>query len=82
MSDQERFGGVRRGLVATWTVRPPHPPQHGLELPLEPSAANARGGETCVVLAGGRRTPANDAVTITGDRNFGRRLLDPLVVAP
>jgi len=31
---------------------------------------------------GRRRTPPDDAVTITGDRDLGRRLLDTLAVTP
>ncbi|MGI8644974.1 MAG: maleylpyruvate isomerase family mycothiol-dependent enzyme [Nocardioides sp.] len=52
------------------------------ELPPEPSAAIAMDRETFVMLAGGRRTPPDDAVTITGDRELGRRLLDTLAVTP
>jgi hypothetical protein len=38
--------------------------------------------ETFVVLAGGRRTPPDDAITVRGDRDLGRQILDALAVTP
>ncbi len=38
--------------------------------------------ETFVLVAGGRRMPGPDAVTVTGDADLGRRLLDALAVTP
>ncbi len=38
--------------------------------------------ETFIVLAGGRRTPPDDAIGIEGDRALGHRLLDQLAITP
>ena len=38
--------------------------------------------ETYVVLAGGRRDPADVEVTITGDEDLGRRVLAVMAVTP
>ena len=51
-------------------------------LPEDPTVTVSTDRESFVVLAGGRRTPPDDAVRIGGDVELGRRLLDLLAVTP
>jgi uncharacterized protein (TIGR03083 family) len=52
------------------------------EPPAHPTVSLAMDRETFVVLAGGRRTPPDDAITVRGDRDLGRQILDALAVTP
>jgi hypothetical protein len=38
--------------------------------------------ETYVILAGGRRAPADVEVSVTGDEELGRRVLAAMAVTP
>ena len=38
--------------------------------------------ESFILLAGGRRSPAPDAVRIEGDASLGRQLLDAMATTP
>ena len=50
--------------------------------PAEPTVSLAMDRETFVLLAGGRREPADGAVTVTGDSDLAARVLDLLAVTP
>lgn len=52
------------------------------ECPVEPTIGLACDRETFVVLAGGRRTPPEGSVVVTGDLTLGRRVLDTMAVTP
>lgn len=52
------------------------------ECPAEPTIGLACDRETFVVLAGGRRTPPEGSVVVTGDLTLGRRVLDTMAVTP
>jgi len=52
------------------------------EPPAEPTVRLRMDRATFIVLAGGRRTPPEDAIGIEGDRSLGRRLLDQLAITP
>jgi uncharacterized protein (TIGR03083 family) len=52
------------------------------EPPADPTVSLAMDRESFVVLAGGRRTPPDDAITVQGDQELGRRILDALAVTP
>jgi hypothetical protein len=52
------------------------------DLPDEPTLTVATDRESFTLLAGGRRTPPDDAVRIGGDVELGRRVLDLLAVTP
>lgn len=52
------------------------------EIPDEPTVGLAMDRETFILLAGGRRTPPSEAVTITGDRALGQQIVDTLAVTP
>ena len=52
------------------------------EVPDDPTVGLRTDRETFIVLAGGRRTPEAGSVTITGDDDLGRRILDTLAVTP
>jgi uncharacterized protein (TIGR03083 family) len=57
----------------------------GVPLPAAPDDPTTRVSldfESWIVLAGGRRTVADVAVTVTGDSALGRRVLDSLAVTP
>ena len=50
--------------------------------PSDPTVRLATDRESFVLLAGGRRQPAADAVTIDGDTELGRRVVEQLAVTP
>ena len=52
------------------------------KIPGEPTVGLAMDRETFILLAGGRRTPPPEAITVTGDQDLGRRVLDTLAVTP
>jgi uncharacterized protein (TIGR03083 family) len=52
------------------------------EAPGDPTVRLAMDRESFILLAGGRRTPDADAITIDGDELLGRRILDTLAVTP
>jgi uncharacterized protein (TIGR03083 family) len=52
------------------------------ELPADPTVRISTDRESFLVLAGGRRTPDADAVTVTGDADLGRRIVAALAVTP
>jgi uncharacterized protein (TIGR03083 family) len=56
-------------------VRLPEPPS-------DPTVGLRTDRESFILLAGGRRAPEPDAVTITGDPELGQRILDTLAVTP
>ncbi|GAA2133561.1 maleylpyruvate isomerase family mycothiol-dependent enzyme [Nocardioides bigeumensis] len=52
------------------------------DLPPEPTVTITTGPEWFALLAGGRRTPPDDAVRIDGDVELGRRLVELFAVTP
>ncbi len=50
------------------------------QVPADPTVVLSTDRETFVLLAGGRRRPADAAVRVTGDRDLGERLLAHLAV--
>jgi uncharacterized protein (TIGR03083 family) len=52
------------------------------DLPAEPTVRIHTDRESFILLAGGRRAPADDAVTITGDTALGRQVVAALAVTP
>lgn len=52
------------------------------EPPADPTVTVETDRETFVLLAGGRREPAPDAVRVSGDAELAARLLDALAVTP
>ncbi|MBM0127527.1 maleylpyruvate isomerase family mycothiol-dependent enzyme [Pimelobacter simplex] len=52
------------------------------DVPDDPTVAVAMDRESFIVLAGGRRTTAPGAVTITGDRALGERIVAGLATTP
>ena len=51
-------------------------------LPEEPTVRICTDRESFILLAGGRRTPANGAVRVEGDTKLGGRIVDALAVTP
>ena len=56
--------------------------QRTASAPADPTVRLAMDRETFVVLAGGRRTPEEDAVRVDGDAELGRRILDAMATTP
>jgi uncharacterized protein (TIGR03083 family) len=52
------------------------------ELPLEPTVRLTMDRETFVVLAGGRRTPVEGAVAVTGDGDLAARIVAGMALTP
>ena len=52
------------------------------ELPTAPTVSLAMDRETFIVLAGGRRAPAVGAVTLGGDPELGRRVVEAMATTP
>ena len=52
------------------------------DVPADPSVALSMDRESFVVLAGGRRPAAEGAVTVSGDQELGRRIVDRLATTP
>ena len=50
--------------------------------PAEPTVELSMDRESFILLAGGRRAPETDAVTVTGDAGLGQRIVDTLAVTP
>ena len=51
-------------------------------VPADPTVGLAMDVSTFAQLAGGRRTDATEAVTLTGDADLGRRVLAAMAVTP
>lgn len=51
-------------------------------VPAEPTVHLAMDRESFIVLAGGRRAAAPDAVSVSGDQALGRRIVDQLATTP
>ena len=52
------------------------------EVPAEPTVSLAMDRASFVVLAGGRRTPEEGAVTLSGDTDLGRRIVAAMATTP
>ncbi len=50
--------------------------------PAEPDVVLEMGREAFIVIAGGRRWPDDEAVTVEGDAELGRKILDAMAVTP
>lgn len=50
--------------------------------PTEPTVRIRTDRESFILLAGGRRAPASDAVALEGEEELGRRVLDAMAVTP
>ncbi len=53
-----------------------------VDVPGDPTVTISTDRESFIVLAGGRRTPEEGRVVLTGDTDLGRRVLDMLAVTP
>ena len=84
--------GAPAGTVAVLSVTGSDPIAFGIndsgrgerltEVVGEPTLRLSMDRETFILLAGGRRTPSPDAVTIEGDQSLGQQVLDSMATTP